>query len=94
MPVTATDKFALAQEGLESPASVFAMISPSNTDDLAHISREITVGVPGDVAVLLPDGLTSVTIPESVWTVQPVQAIRVKRIKATGTAATDILVKF
>lgn len=92
MPVTAGNPFANVQGGLESPSAAFAMVTPSDTDELATVSREITVGVPGDMVVVLLDD-SEVTIPESVWTVQPVQAIIVKQIKATDTTAGDILVK-
>lgn len=92
MTVAAVNPFLNVQGGLESPSAVFAMVTPSDTNELAVVSREITVGVPGDLAVVLLDD-SDVTIPESVWTVQPVQAIIVKQILATGTTADDIFVK-
>lgn len=67
------------------PADAAFTITPSNTDDLTHLTRALWVGGVGDVKVMMGDN--------SVITISGVQAgtllpIILKRVYSTGTTAT------
>lgn len=64
-----------------------AAVSPSNTVDLAHVSR-LYIGVAGDVKVDLVGGSTGITFKN-----HPVGYLPgfVTRVYSTGTAATEII---
>lgn len=82
-----SDLFEGFQPGLESPATRLAQIAPSDTQDLAFISRAIAVATTGSVRVTTLAGDTG-----AVHIVAGVPfAIRVSRIWATGTTATGIV---
>lgn len=88
----AIDKFASNPKNLISPSEDFLMVTPSDSVDLTYVSREITVGTAGDLAVIDMHGVT-IVILSAIWSAQPVQAIRVTRVLATGTTAVGIFVK-
>ena len=75
-------------QGLESPALEAEAVTPSDSADLEFTSRSLYIGVSGDVAVHMKGKTTSV-----VFTAVPVGIlpIRVDRVLATGTAATNIV---
>ena len=74
--------------GLESPLTNLAEATPSDEADLPAVTRAIYVGVEGDLRVTSHHGST-VTFRNILPGWHP---IRIKRIHATGTAATDIVV--
>jgi hypothetical protein len=83
-----TDKFALNTAGLNAPASNAFAISPSNTADLATATRFLYVGSAGDIAVDLVGGDANVifkSVPVGIF------PLRVKRVRATGTTATNLI---
>lgn len=82
------DRFASHADGLESPASSGFAVAPSNVDDLPQVTRAIYVGTAGNLAVTLASGdeVTFINLPSA--TLLPV---RVARVKATGTTATDLV---
>ena len=73
-------------DATESPGNGTA-ITPNDTTDLANVTKEIYVGVAGDIKI---DLVTSGTV-----TLKNVPAgrlkVRVKRVYATGTTATDLV---
>lgn len=84
----ATDNFPQVIVGLNSPADDCAAVTPSDTVDLPFRCRALYIGVAGDVTVLAKDNSTAVlfkAVPVGVL------AIRTSRVKATGTAATNIV---
>lgn len=68
----------------------FTVCTPSNTVDLPETTRAIWVGVAGDVKVDSAEGDTAVVIPNV--SAGMMHSFRVKRVYATGTTATSILV--
>ncbi len=82
------DKFNNHAPGLESPASSAQSVVPSDTIDMPHITRAIYVGGAGDLSVEMKDG-GAVTFKNV--GAGAVVAIRVSRVFATGTTATDIV---
>lgn len=75
-------------EAIAAPASVEAW-TPSDSLDLAPPARAIYVGASGDVRIDDLAGHTTVLKALQAGTFHPVRA---KRIYATGTTATDIVV--
>jgi hypothetical protein len=76
--------------GPHVPARNAAAITPSDTVDLTSPTRGLYVGVSGDVvAIMADDGTTSVTFTGLAAGV--VHPLRVKRVKSTGTTATNIV---
>lgn len=81
------DAFAGHQLSLESPAVRILSISPSDTADLAEVSRAINVSTSGTVRITSVEGTTA-TIYVAAGIAFP---IRASRIWATGTTATDVV---
>jgi hypothetical protein len=63
-------------------------ITPHDDNDLANVTRGLYVGVAGDVAVHMADGDAVTFTALSAGVFHP---IRVKRVLATGTAATNVV---
>jgi hypothetical protein len=82
-----TDAFAKLTTGLESPATHLETVTPSDTDDLALVSRAINVATSGSIRVTALDGSTE-TLHVTAGIAFPV---RVRRVWATGTTATGIV---
>ena len=74
--------------GLESPAREAVEITPNDAADLANTTRSIYIGVSGDVAVHMA-GKTSPVVFKSVPA--GVLPVRVDRVLATGTSASDLI---
>lgn len=72
---------------LESPASNLALVTPSDDDDLAFVSRAIYVATAGAVRLTTAGGQT-LTTPELGQGWHP---IRATRVFATATTATGIM---
>lgn len=73
---------------LESPASSAEAITPSDVAPLATPSRSIYVGVTGDVSVVMLDGTTATFIGMVAGMAYP---LRVSKVMATGTSATNLI---
>jgi hypothetical protein len=84
------DKFSAMTEGLSSPPSDLIAVAPSDSTDLAHVSRAINVATAGTVRVTTRAGTTA-SISVAAGIIVP---IRVRRIWATGTTATGIVALF
>jgi hypothetical protein len=83
-----TDKFENYSTALSSPASKAFAITPNDTADLAVSTRGLWIGGDGSVKITTVDGDTVTLSGCGAGTVVPV---RVKRVFATGTTATNIL---
>ncbi len=83
------DQFSAHTSSLESPASSAVEITPSDENDLAQVSRAVYVGGTGHLAVTMKDG-SNTTFKNLIG--GTVLAIRVSKVKSTGTTATDIVV--
>lgn len=92
MSIVATDPFAQYQTGLDSPARHSPVITPSDTDDIGTSgSRGIYVGVGGDITldtffdtqILYKNVPTGFILP-----------VVTKRVRATGTTATNLVAMY
>lgn len=85
--MTVTDKFQDMATGMESPVAQAAPITPSDSTDLAQLTRALYLGGAGSVRVDLRDGTTVTFVGMSAgW-----HPLRVARVRATGTTATNIV---
>jgi hypothetical protein len=82
------DVYADHAPSLTAPASAGAEVTPSNTAELARVSRALYVGAGGDLALELASGsqVTLGGVPGG--TVLPVRA---RRVRASGTTASAIV---
>lgn len=71
-----------------SPALLAFAVTPSNTVDLAQVTRGIYVGVSGDLKVDMVAGGTVIFVDLAAGMIHPIAA---KRIYQTGTDATSII---
>lgn len=81
------DLFHNRSSGLESPATRLASVTPDDTEDLGFATRAIGVGTEGFVQMTTVAGDTGriFVVPGAPF------PIRVRRIWASGTTATDIV---
>lgn len=88
----ATNKFQQTDPAIHAPFIRSVTVTPSDTEDLAEISRGIfaTKGASSHstIVVLLADDTTSATFDLARGEYLP---LRVKRVYATGTDATNIV---
>ena len=87
----AVDDFKSLGENLNMPGQRAHALTPDDGSDLSHITRGIYIGTSGDVTVTLakdPDG-QFVTLRN--LAAGGIHGLRVKRVWATGTTATDIV---
>lgn len=78
-------------ENNPNPADYGTAITPSDSTDLSKNARALYVGSSGSVSVDFPDGSTIVFYGVMGGTILP---IRVKRVRATDTTATNIIALF
>lgn len=85
----ATDDFARFQTTDISPLTKAVLVTPSDSTDLAFVTRAIYVGNGGAVTVNMADSGTAITFANvPTGTTLP---IRVSRIRSTLTVASDII---
>ncbi len=84
----AIDSYKNMVGGLESPARDAAEVTPNDSTDMGFTCRSLYVGVSGDVAVHMAGEATPVIFKSVPIGVLP---IRVDRVLATGTTASDIV---
>lgn len=73
---------------LDSPGSRASAVTPNDSADLSDTARYLWIGVAGDVKVDTAGGDTVTFKGCAAGSVLPV---RVRRVHATGTTATDIV---
>jgi hypothetical protein len=81
------DNFSGFGNSIDGPGSYAAAITPNDGGDLATSARALWIGTSGNIAVV-PVGGGSPVIFKSISGWMPV---RVARVMATGTTATDIV---
>ena len=77
-----------AQNDVSSPSNAF-QVTPDDSEDLPHNSRAIYVGGQGDLRVLTAAG-DEVTYKDLIGS----KVLQVRKIFATDTTATDIVVEY
>lgn len=80
--------FANGGIGLSAPASSAAVVTPNNSTDLTYVTRALFVGGAGNIVVTMVDGVDCTFTGVAAGSVLP---IRVSRVKATSTTATNIV---
>jgi hypothetical protein len=82
-----TDRFKSFSDGLSTPATDAATITPSDTVPLDVTTRAVFVGTSGNLAVIMAGGesVTFVNVPVGVL------PIRVTQVMDTGTSADNIV---
>ncbi len=85
MPIS--DQFDGFHSGLNSPISGGFDITPDDATDLPRMTRAVMVAAAGDLAVVLKSGET-LTLPA--LTPGAIYPVRIARVLATGTTATDV----
>lgn len=83
-----TDEFDNHGYSLDSPLANGASVTPSDSSDLATVSRCLFVGTGGNLVVVLNNGdeVTLNNVADGSY-----HPLRVKRVKATSTTATNIV---
>lgn len=84
----ADDQQSGLSEGLSGPADNLVAITPSDSTDLANVSRAIYVGAAGNIVVTPAAGGDNVTLTVVAGAVLP---IRVSRVLSTGTTASGLV---
>ncbi|PLW76796.1 spike base protein, RCAP_Rcc01079 family [Cohaesibacter celericrescens] len=80
------DQFKNRASGLDSPGYNAASLAPDDGNDLAYVTRAVWVGVAGDLSVVLASGDAVTFKNASGW-----MPLRVKRLNATDTTASDVV---
>ncbi|WP_422027228.1 spike base protein, RCAP_Rcc01079 family [Pyruvatibacter mobilis] len=83
-----TDKFKGVATGLTSPADTAFAVVPSNDTDLPTVTRGLYVGVSGDISLVMRDGSEAVLANVQAGSAL---ALRIRRVKATGTTAQNLV---
>jgi hypothetical protein len=84
------DTFDTHAHGLESPASRAALITPSDSTDLAFATRAIMVGGSGTLRVRTVGG-DDVVLPAGAINAGTIIPLRVVRVFSTSTTATNLV---
>jgi len=82
------DIFGFLTSGLESPANDAFEVTPNDGADLESVTRGIYCGVGGDLHVLMKSG-REITFKNIAGEMN--HGLRIAKIFATGTTATDIV---
>lgn len=83
-----TDRFSHSQPSLSGPASTGFSVTPSDTTDLEEATRALYVGTGGDLLVVMLSGVTLLLNGVADGSLLP---LRVTRVRATGTTASEIV---
>lgn len=89
MPVVAKEQFPYAQGSVSASADDCAPVTPSDTDDLPFICKALYVGTAGNLSIVTKAGNTVI-----LTNVVGLLPIRVKRVTAANTTATNISALF
>jgi len=82
------DRFQNSSPSLSGPAAHGFAVTPNDSTTLAETTRALYVGAAGAIAVLMASGASISFAAVPAGTMLP---IRVTKVMATGTTATDIL---
>ena len=74
--------------GLTDPADGAFDITPNDDTDLTITTRGLYIGVAGDVTVTMANGDNITYVAMTAGIIHP---LRIRRVYATGTDATDII---
>lgn len=80
------DKFASDPDTLSTPSTEVAEIVPSDTADLAHVTKALNAATTGTVRITTETG----TVTDIFLAAGVVFPLRVRRVWSTGTSATGL----
>ena len=80
------------EDRVDSPASRGAAVTPSDDTDLGSMAKALFIGTGGDVTVKMRDAGTTLTFKNVAD--GAILPVRVSRVMATDTTATDIVALF
>jgi hypothetical protein len=86
--MAAEDTFKIQRPDLASPCDNAAAVTPSDANDLTVVTRGLFVGGAGNVEVITHGGQTVIFTGVVAGSILP---IRVTRVKAASTTATNIM---
>jgi hypothetical protein len=87
----AVDAYANQSPALSTDPTDAAAVTPSDGTDLTFVSKKLFVGGAGNLVVITAAGNTVTFTGVAAGTILP---IRVSRVKATGTTATNIVAMY
>lgn len=79
------DTYGGTQKPLSTPATKAWQVTPSDSADLAFVSRAVWVGAAGNIAVTLADDTDGVAVTFAGVAAGTLLPLRVKRLWAAGT---------
>ncbi len=82
-----SDQFSYTATGMSGPATNAFAITPDDASNLGQTTRALYTGSGGDIALVMQGGgtVTFKTVPAGI-----ILPLRVNKILATGTTATDL----
>lgn len=83
-----SDAFSTFSDSPISPSRRGVTVTGDDNNNLSFVTKEIQATGAGNISVIMVDSPAAITIP---FAAGEVRAIRVIRIRATGTTATGIL---
>ncbi|MEY4722116.1 MAG: hypothetical protein RIQ46_1841 [Pseudomonadota bacterium] len=84
-----TDNLSRFSDSPSSPARACFAVTPSDSGELAVVTKALYVGTGGDLVIMPVDGTDPVTfrnLPDG-----GMLDVRVRAVRATGTTATDLV---
>jgi len=84
----AIDAYANAPDSLQAPARDATPVTPSDGADLVNVTKALVIGGAGNISVITAAGNTVLI---SGLTAGAILNLRVSRVRATGTTATNIV---
>ena len=82
------DHFQNLADAPDFQARRLVAVTPHDTNDLAYVTKAVYIGTGGTISIIAADDTVAVSLTVQDGAVLP---IRAKRIRATGTTATDIV---
>lgn len=86
----ATDGYSSSGKSIIEPARGGFLITPSDADELAQVTRAISFGTAGALAVVMQDG-SDFIIPSGALAAGIMHPLRIKQVKSTGTTASGLV---
>lgn len=87
--MAATDDFATYRTGLDSPARHAAIVSPSDSADLTHVTRGLFIGATGGALKVTTVGGETLVFPD--LPANSIIPLQVTRVWLTSQVATPIV---
>ena len=90
MSIVAVKDWSPDKRDAQAPYTHAALVVPSDTDELTHVSKGISLDAAIAIAVVTADGDT-LTIPAGALAAGVIHRLAVKQVKATGTGSGNVV---